>query len=209
MKIKKLSSLVSIAFTGTRLHAAQLRRSGNRVQVVRSMQAALALDPLNNDPQLVGRELRRHLTEAGITERRCVISLPLRWAFVLPVDLPELPEADRASFLALQAERSFPFAPEELSQATNWLAPRRATIIAMPLGYLSKLQSALTAAGLKVVSITLGITSLVDMDSADERRDGIDLLVGDEGLEMAVRAGSGYAALRPLDDAMEIGRAHV
>jgi hypothetical protein len=203
MKTKKLTTVVSIALTGNRLYAALLRRAGGRTQVVRSMQTSLALDPLNNDPQLVGRELRRHLEEAGIGERRCIVSLPLRWAFVAPVDVPpELAAEDRDSYLELHAERSFPFGLEDLVRSTTWPRPGRATIVAIPLSYLNPLLAALTAAHLKPVAITLGILSLEGAAPGGARREGVDLLVGADGLEMAVRAGDGYAALRTLDDAI-------
>ncbi len=69
---------------------------------------SLSLDPLTNDPELVGREIRNHLDAVGIRERHCVVGLPLKWALTTHLEVPELPEADVASFLQIEAERGFP-----------------------------------------------------------------------------------------------------
>ena len=64
-----------------------------------------ALDPLANEAELVGQEIRNHLDAAGIRERRCVVGIPLGWALTQSVKLPELPDEDIASLLQIEAER--------------------------------------------------------------------------------------------------------
>ena len=79
-----------------------------------SVSASLALSPLTDDPELAGREIRNHLDAAGIRERRCAVCLPLGWLLTLQTKVPDLPEADRAGFLQLEAERGFHSGPEAL-----------------------------------------------------------------------------------------------
>ena len=64
----------------------------------------LALNPLTAEPELVGREIRNHLEQAGVRERRCVVGVPVNCALTLLTELPDLPEADVADFLALGPE---------------------------------------------------------------------------------------------------------
>ena len=81
--------------------------------------ASLSLDPLTNDAELVGREIRKHLDQAGIRERRCVVCVPLNWALTLQTKLPELPDADVTSFLQVEAERGFPYGPDALLTSSS------------------------------------------------------------------------------------------
>ena len=107
-KRQRLSGLLGLALDGSRLEGVVLRRTNGSVQVQQSFSVALSLDPLTNDPQLVGREIRNHLDAAGVRERHCVVCIPLKWALTMHTKLPDLPEADLASFLQIEGERGFP-----------------------------------------------------------------------------------------------------
>src|SRR5438128_2343846 len=73
-------SLLGLAFDGGRLEGVALRRTNDSVEIKDSFAVSLSLDPLTNDPELVGREIRKHLDAAEIRERRCAVCLPLSWA---------------------------------------------------------------------------------------------------------------------------------
>ena len=200
------SSLLGIGLESGRMTAVWLRRSAGGVQVRKTLQAALSLDPARNDPELVGREIRNRLAEADIREHRCVVCVPLNWALTLRTDLPDLSEQDTANYLNLQAERGFPFAPEDLSMAVSrYRTPggaNQAMIAAIPSTRVNALLRAFKAARLRPVSITLGITALLEKHAALPPG-SVALLVGGHALELAIPAGSGIAALRPLDEAVE------
>src|SRR2546426_9642508 len=115
------SSLLGLSLDGSRLEGVVLRRTNGSVVEQKSLFASLSLDPLTNDPELVGREIRNHLDAAGIREKRCVVGLPLKWALTTHTKIPELPEADVASFLQIEAERGFPADVETLVIATSRL----------------------------------------------------------------------------------------
>ena len=106
-KKQRASSILGLTLDGNRLEAVVLRRTNGSIQVRQTVVAALALSPLTADPELVGREIRNHLEQAGIRERRCVVCLPLGMVLTLQTKLPDLPEADIESFLQIEAERGF------------------------------------------------------------------------------------------------------
>ena len=113
------STILGLTLDGSRLEGVVLRRSNGTLHVQKTFFATLALNPLNADTELMGREIRNHLEQAGVRERRCVVGIPLNLALALQLRLPELPEEDIASFLAIEAERGFPYGPEALSLATS------------------------------------------------------------------------------------------
>src|SRR5260370_5579972 len=71
------SSILGLTLDGNRLEAVVVRRLNGTLQVKERLTASLALSPLSADTQLVGREIRNHLDQAGIHARRCVLSIPL------------------------------------------------------------------------------------------------------------------------------------
>lgn len=186
--------------------ASVVHRAGEGVRLGRTFQSPLSLDPLTDDPELVGREIRNHLDDARIRESRCVVCVPLKWALTLRTELPGLSEADLDGFLTVQAEREFPFAPEDLSLSVSRYrsldGAEHATIVAIPANHLAVVQKVLTAANLRPVSITLGITSLL-RNSGPSEDGAVALLVGEHGVDTEVSAGGGVVALRSLDETVE------
>src|SRR5512143_2719830 len=119
MKRQRLSAVVGLAFDGSRMEVAVLRRTNGSLQVQQTFAVTLSLDPLTNEPELVGREIRNHLQAAGVRERYCVVGLPLKWTLIVHTKIPEMPEEDIASFLQIEAERGFPCDVETLQLATS------------------------------------------------------------------------------------------
>src|SRR5262249_28257413 len=117
------SSILGLALDGSRLEGVVLKRTNGGAQIQQSFSVALSLDPLTNDPELVGREIRNHLDAAGVRERRCIVGLPLKWALTTHVKLPDLPESELASFLQIEAERSFPCDVATLLLSKSFYAP--------------------------------------------------------------------------------------
>ena len=142
-KSKRSASVLGIALDGNRLEAIALRRSNGTVQVRQMISASLALSPLTDDPELAGREIRNHLDAAGIREKNCAVCLPPSWLLTQPTKVPDLPEADRASFLQLEAERGFHSGPETLfivhSLFQASATEQYGTLMAVPRNNLSTL----------------------------------------------------------------------
>lgn len=201
------ASLIGLKLERTRLEGVLLRRRGDGLQIVRTMQASLSLDPLTNDPELVGRELRNHLNEAGLKERRCAVCVPLNWTLTLQTKLPDLPEADVASFLEIEAEKGFPYPLEDLCiSSSRYRTPggeQHATIVAMPRNHVTLLQRALKAADLRPISFSLAVSALQQALSESAVRGSLSMLVGENTIELQVSSRGGIVALRSLEGTIE------
>lgn len=200
------TTLIGLKLERNRMEGVVLRRTNGGLQVQRSFQTSLSLDPLTNDPELVGREIRNHLNDAGVREKRCVVCVPLNWALTLQTKVPALAEADVRSFLDVEAEKGFPYAPDDLSISySRYRAPggeQHATIVAIPKNHLALLERALKGAQLKPLSFSLAISAL---QSADKESDAgvVALLIGESNLELQLTSGDGVVALRSLEGAVE------
>jgi hypothetical protein len=206
LKRKTPVSLLGLALDGSRLEGVVLRRHNGSLQVNQSFTAALSLDPLTNDVELVGREILNHLQAAGARERHCVVALPLKWALAAHTKLPELPESDIAGFLQLEAERGFPTDVAGLQVATTRLTSptgeQHATFVGIPRTHIERLEQVLHAAKLKPVSLSLGITALQPAD-ADPAHGVLALVIGENHVGLQITCGGSVAALRALEGALE------
>ena len=206
VKRQRLSSLLGLALDGSRLHGLVLRRTEGSLQLQQNLSVTLSLDPLTNDPELVGREIRNHLDAAGVRERQCVVSLPLKWALTTHIEAPEMAEADVASFLQIEAERTFPCDVQTLhvvtSRSRSPSGQQHATLVGIPKNHLTLLEQALRAAKLKPLSLSLGLIALQPPEA--ETSNGVmALAIGESHVGLQVTAGGGVAALRALEGAIE------
>jgi hypothetical protein len=187
--------------------AVLLRRSGGRIEVRKVLETSLSLDLLKDEPELVGREIRNCLDGERIREKRCVICLPLKWAFTFQTELPELSKSDRETFLSVQAERELPFPPQDLSiSASRFETPDgagNALVATVSKNHLAVLLKALKAAKLRPVSLTLGATTLTEKRQRSANG-AVDLLVTKTGIDVAVSAGGGIVSLRTLEEVVAV-----
>ena len=205
-KRQKPSALVGLALDGSRLDGVVLRRTNGSLQTQPPFSATLSLDPLTNDPDLVGREIRNHLDAAGVRERCCVVGVPLKWALVTHTKIPDMPEEDVASFLQIEAERGFPCDVGTLVMAVSRYqtvsGEKHATLIGIPRNHLASLEKVLRAAQLKPVSLSLGLLAL--QPAGAESSNGVmALAIGETHVGMQVTCDGGVAALRALEGALE------
>ncbi len=208
-KSKRAGSVLGLALEGGRLEAVVLKRVNGTLQVRQSVSASLALSPLTDDPELVGREIRNALDTAGIRERRCAVCLPTSWLLTLQTKVPELSEADRAGFLQLEGERGFHSGPEALFIVHSLFQAdakeQCATLMAVPRNNLNTLERVLRAAKLKPVTFGLGISALQPAGGDTQRV--LTLLVRNSAIDLQVSGGGGIVALRSLDGAIEVAGA--
>lgn len=202
LKTRTGTAMLGLSLDGDRLTGTLVRRTNGSAEVQGTVSATLSLSLLAGEPQLVGREIHKHLQEAGIRERRCVVCVPSSWVLTLQVPLPDLPEADLRSLIDLEAERGFPYAPETLILAeSRFAAPngeRFATLFAIPREYVHRLEAVLTAAQLRPLSFSLAITSLPGPTDPAPVGELALLRIGDR-INLRVAAGGGVAVLRTLE----------
>lgn len=185
-----------------RLGAVVIRRSGSTLEIREQGGGPLAMDLLKNEPELVGREIRKVLDAAGVKERRCVVNLPASWVLALHTRVPDIEEGDVAEFLALEAERSFARDVSELVVASSRMSAgpgaKFATQFGVPREYVAKLEACLEAAGLKPEGFRPSLTALPEVVPADGSGQ-ITILLHDQRAEVLVGAAGGIVALRVLD----------
>jgi hypothetical protein len=183
-----------------------VRRTNGSVDIKKTFNVPLSLDPLTAEVELAGREIRNQLEAAAIRERWCAVSLPLSWALTLTVKLPEIPEEDMADFLQIEAERGFPYGPNELMLAHSRFrttgGERYATLVGIPREQVTRLEAVLHAAQLRPVTFSLGMTAL-ELPEAEQGRGTLALFPGEAGVGMQVTCGGGVAVLRTLDGAYD------
>lgn len=200
------STLLGLALDGSRLEAVLVRRTNGSMQVLKTFTAQLALNPVNGAPDLVGREIRNHLDQAGIRERRCTLCLPLGWALTASAAIPEIPEEDIPSFLEIEAERGFPYSPDALAMATSRCRPpsggQHAMIIAAPRHPLEQLDAALRAAQLRPLSFSFGPMALQD-PARDASHGVVAVIPGENAVDLQITCHGGIVALRSIEDAVE------
>lgn len=200
------NSLLGLSFDGSRLEGVVVRRTNGSVEIKKSFTASLSLDPLTAETELAGREIRNQLDAEQIRERWCAVCLPVNWALTLTVKLPEIPDEDVADFLQIEAERGFPYGPQELMIAHSRFqtagGEKFATLVGIPREHVARLEAVLEAAQLRPVTFSLGLTALLpaDLESADGV---IALLPGEVTVAMQISCGGGVAMLRMLDGAFE------
>ena len=203
-KRQRLNSLLGLSLDGSRLDGVVLRRANGSLQVQQTFSVSLALDLLTNEPELVGREIRNHLDAAGVREKHCVVGLPLKWALTTHTKIPDLPEADVASFLQIEAERGFPTDVATLVIATSRhetsSGEKHAMLVGVPRSNVALLEQALRAAQLKPVNFSIGLTAL---QPADLTGGVLALAIGEGQVGLQVTCGGGVAALRALEGAIE------
>jgi Tfp pilus assembly PilM family ATPase len=202
-------SLLGLAFGAGRLEIVVARRTNGSVDIRKSLTASLSLDPLTNAPELVGREIRKHLDEAGIKEKHCAVCVPLGWVMTLQEQLPDLSDEDIDSFLQIEAERKFPYSIDSLMVARSDFrtkdGTRYATLMAVSREHVSRLDNVLRAAQLRPVTFSLGISSLPG--ATDESENVLALMPGESSIALQVSCGAGVAMLRTIDGAFEqVGR---
>jgi hypothetical protein len=205
LKKKKPSTVLGLTLEKDRLEGTVLRRSNGSLNVLQTFTVPLALNPFTGDPELVGREIRNHLEQAGVRERRCVVGLPLSSAMFLLVEVPDISEEDIPGFLQIEAERGFPYGQDALYMSTLRFASNEkqyAALVAISRNNVSQVEAALKAAQLKPVSLSLGVSAL--QNPGKEKSNGVlALALGPNNVDLQVSCDGGIIALRSLDEAFE------
>jgi hypothetical protein len=201
---RRITSVLGLSLDAGRLDGVVVRRTNGSVIVLKAFSAVLTLDPLTNEPELLGQEIRNILDKAGIRERRCAVCVPLSWALTHQTKVPDLPEADLQDLLSLEAERGFPYGPESLLiSKTIAKVPggeQYVTQIAVQRDHVVRLERALKAARLKPVTMSLGLSAL----QPPELPEGVlALLPLETSVALQVSYGGGVIALRSLEGAVE------
>lgn len=199
---KKPTQILGLTLDHGRLEGVLLKRTNGSLDVLKTLSVPLTLDPLRNEAELVGREIRNLLDAADVREKRVVVGVPAGWTLTLHTGLTGIEEADLEGYLQIEAERGFPRNPEELviavSRQKSGGGNPYAMQIAVPRDYVGRLEQILEAAQLKALSFSPAITALGDgIPAGNDGR--ISVIVEESGIELMAASGGGITSLRRLD----------
>lgn len=197
MKLQQASTMLGLTFEGGTLTAVEVKRTNGSVRVLKQIKAPLTLDPLRDEPDLAGREIRNILNQAQINTKRCVAGIPAQWVLTVHCKVPALEPEDLASFLELEAERGFACYIDELQTSFRIFetgGEKHATILGVPRGYIERLEAVLVAAQLKPVSLSLGIAAL-----PDARAGSVTVQIDDSRIDLLLGSPAGIVALRTIE----------
>lgn len=194
------ASILALSFSGDRVQAAVVRRNNGLLLAGKTVAFTLKVSLLTENPEQWARELRQHLEQAEIRDRRCAVCLPLQWALVQSITAGEMADADLDSLLEIEAERGFPYAPEAMALAHSHYRTaeqRHATLVAFPRAQLEQLEKALRLAGLRPTTFTLGLPALPIV--SNPARASLMLALGNQLVDLHVLFEGNLAALRSLE----------
>lgn len=203
---KRLQSVLGLTLIDGQLRAFHVTRAKGGLEVVKAASAAMTLDLLHPEAELVGREIKNHLDAAGIRERHCVVGLPPRWIMSQHTRLPEMTKEDAESFLQIEVEKGFPVDPAQLQiarSAQHSTGGEFVTQLAVRQEQIQQLGAALRAAGLKPVSYSLGLAMLPGAIPPAGSGGRITIAVDPAGVILLVAAGGGIAAFRTCEARIE------
>jgi hypothetical protein len=203
---KRAQSVLGLILIDGQLRACHVTRTKGRVEVVKTANAALTLDLLHPEPELIGREIKNHLDEAGIKERHCVVGVPPRWVMSQHTKVPALEADDAASFLQIEAEKGFPVDPANLQISRSFqrsTAGDFVTQLAVRQEQIEQLGAVLRSAGLKPVSYSLGLAVLPKAIPPAGSGGRITVAVDPAGVTFLIAAGGGIAAFRTSEASID------
>src|SRR4051812_39195670 len=126
---KRPLSVLGLSLTDGQCLAVHVARTKDKLEVVKTCSAALSLNLLHPEAELVGREIKNQLDAAGIRERCCIVALPPRWIMSQHTKVPELSPDDTASFLQIEAEKAFPIDPGQLQIVRSFYRSPQGTYV--------------------------------------------------------------------------------
>ncbi len=178
-----------------------VRRDNGDIQVLQSLQTPITADSILENPDQCGKQLAEILAKAGLRETRCIVCVPNHWAFTTSTELPELSPEDLPGFIELKAEGEFPLAASDLLIAHSpWTIPghpTQTTIAGLPKRKADAVRQMLSTANRRAISISLALNPDWTQSSHGDHS-GINVLVSENHIDLAVLLGGGVAALRSI-----------
>ncbi len=193
-------TLLALSFEGGQARATVVRRTNGSATVLASRSLDGSAADGGADAESAGRALRQQLAEAGLTERRCVVVLPAAWILTVSSQLPDLPPADEADLLALEAEREFPEVPSDLHLGLlRGRLPDGSGVgvqVAVARDAVARLEAILRAARLQPVSFSVALPLL--HQAAGGASDALTLTASGPEVGMLAPGTEGVALARHL-----------
>ena len=193
---------LGLAVTEQGISAAEVVWSGPRRTVLHTAVVPFSADARLDEPERLGRELRKTLRQNGITSSRCVVGLAASWTAAREESLPAADAESLRGALSIAAEREFASGAQDLSvDYLDWSSGKgtSALLVAAPRRVVEQLQAMAKAAGLTLTAITSSAVALALATRGAVSSAGrlvLCLLPG--GVELAVQSPGGVRLIRHL-----------
>jgi len=182
----KSQTILGIAFNKEYLTIIQMQLNNGKTKITKNICQNMALQPMNDDPILVGKEIQKILTDAKIHTKHCTIALPPELALHMHLQLPTKQKQEQQQYISLQIEKEFEYPPEALAIHTNihnTTNNTQAYIVAVPKTYLEQLNQICKIAHLKLEQITLA-NSAIPVPSSKQIQ--INLIASQEQISLLI-----------------------
>ncbi|HIG29910.1 MAG TPA: hypothetical protein EYQ50_19765 [Verrucomicrobiales bacterium] len=202
-KSKSPSALLGISLDGRRLEVALVRGRNGSASIEKTAGTELSLDPLTQEPELVGREIRDFLDESNFSETRCSVVLPNHWTLSFQFEMPELSEDDAESYIQMRSEQEFPFSVEDLIYSiSKEEAPSGGFLVfvaAMQRNHVVRIEQVLASAGLRPLSFSIECCPLLKQISSEEEA---VILLKESGsrIDLVISRGTSPFVLRSIGE---------
>lgn len=207
IKSSRKPSVLGISLEGSRVEVVSVRRTNGSAEATPPVVIDLGGDIAVDDLGLLATRLREGLEKAGFRERRCVVALPPGWIFAFSTPVPDLAGEDLEGFLELEAERGFPYGPDQLAIArAEWAAADgspQLTMVAVPQENILRLEQCLRMARLQPVSFGPGLLE-VSFCTPPVEGTRVELLASGNGVGLLVATGNGLLIHRALEGVLEL-----
>ncbi len=188
---------LGLAMAERSIVAAELRAAGGRTELKRAAQFDFPEELSLQEPERLGKALRRFLRRNRFSAKRAVIGIPARWLMVKQKSIPPASAESVADILRIQAERDFSLDPGDLALDCTG-AGGSVLLVATLRRELHRIAAMAQAAGLSVRSITSSAMALASAAARSQSSPGLMLYLGADGAELTVRSGARFRLLRHL-----------
>ncbi|MDK2971070.1 MAG: hypothetical protein PWP23_825 [Candidatus Sumerlaeota bacterium] len=194
---RKNSRLLVIELRPGWVRATECHAGNTTDAPLRSVMGELSCDPFGGDPETAGAEIRLLLEQGGLRPGAAIVTVPMAWTMTHAFEAPELSAEDFASLLELEAEKAFPYPPEDMvlsqTRCTRADAPDIAIAAAMPTAKLDALEAVLRAAHIAPLAIVPAC-----VHAHGEAANGVSLIAEGHDLVLCIASDGGLLALRVL-----------
>lgn len=199
------TAILGLSLEGSRVTVVPVRRTNGSAEAGSPVTLDLGGDLLLDDVGSLAKRLRDGLDAAEIRERSVAVALPAGWAFAVSTALPDLPPEDLEGFVELEAERGFPYGPDQLSiLRSEWAGVDglpQLTLMAVPQDKIARLEAVLRAARLQPVSLSPALVDLQELTGTPAST-RVDLAPAGTELGLVVASGSGIVLSRAIEGAL-------
>jgi len=207
LKSSRKPAVLGLVPEGSKVEVVPVRRTNGSAEAGAPVVIDLGGDLAGDDIVLLAKRLREGLDAAGIRERRVAVALPPGWIFAISTPLPDLPPEDLESFLELEAERGFPYGPDQLSIArSDWATPdgvANTSMVAVPRENIVRLEQILKAARLQPVSFAPALPEMLHC-AAGPAGPRVDLMAVGVDVGLTVADGDGLIVHRALEGVVAV-----